>query len=893
MKINTIISLIVLCLSTSLYGQSWKVIQSTPERLTMIVQNSPQKSESQINEIYFAIGLPTNDLPQIIINNQETSTYSLSEKYPLHYDPAGAIISWESLGKFRDLNVGVLKVIPFSGKNRHSLSLLTHIQFTILFKQSKFSPAKAGKFETALYRNRIVNWNVAKNWLDRPPSRQIIEPPIKYRFQYQPIVPDTLKDTTLQADYIIITPEEFLTVAEDLANYRTSEGINSIVATLGSIYDEFNESGDLETWVTIREFLKYTISDTGWQSPAPTFVLLLGDGPNPIPTYPKQSSFSSDSRFVYLNDGSNLPEMAIGRFPVETATEAENIVEKIIDYESDPEMGLWRQRITLIADDFKRPNPNDITHLTNNEYISNLIPQLLEVNKLYMEEFPEVNDGSTYGVSKPDATEALLDYLEQGTVLLNYIGHGSEYQWTQEGLLKPDHLSSINTGMKLPIWLIATCSWGKFDNPEGNAMCEDILRLPQNGAIAIISSIERITYGANEDFAIDMFENFFPSGNVTTGRLGIIFQTVQKGSDGNERFHLLGDPALKIALPSNTVSVDSVTPDSLVALSKGSYNGQTGIDAPDEGNGFAVLYDSDRRVYSLNSETDTIWYTLPGRTLFRGQISFQYGQYQGGFIIPKDVNYQTSDGRLTIYLYGENGNELWEGLGVRENLIFSGSAANPPDVDGPLISFNTETRDLEWGDHIDENSNIIIKISDPLGINVTGEIGHSISLWFDEDESNANNLTNLFVYDPGSDSSGTLDLPLLDIQTNQSLITIKAWDNANNPSQKSIKLNITAGTELILTNVFNYPNPFQTNTQFGFEVNKESSVKIRIYTLAGQLVTHLAPNELFYGYSHINWNGLDDFGDQIANGVYLYQLDAQSTDTDEKNTYIGKIAKYR
>ncbi|MDP6966548.1 MAG: type IX secretion system sortase PorU [Candidatus Marinimicrobia bacterium] len=717
----------------------------------------------------------------------------------------------------------------------------------------------------------------------------------------------TLRTEIYPVDHIIIAPEEFAAAAEKLRSYRQ----NSIVAPLKAIYDEF--SGGTQDPLAIRYFLKWTKDN--WRNPAdgsfPSYVLLLGDGDydyrnlsqnshNMVPTFQSGQTFttSSDDRFTYL-DG-KVPEMAIGRFPAVSLADAENMVDKTIAYENNPDIGLWRRRITLIADDFARPSFGSIelTHTKNSEEVAAMIPKTLETRKIYMEEFPAVNDGSQYGVTKPGASEALFDLLEQGTALLNYIGHGSAYQWAQEGLLSSARgdLSSINTGAKLPVWVAATCSWGKYDRVEGSAMSEDIMRDAENGGIAIISTNGLITFSANRNFILNLFASFFPEQSVDDLTLGAIYSSIKDGSTGSEMFHLFGDPGLTIALPSDTVTVTDVSPDTLVALETGSYSGSVMADAPTQGEGYVIIYDADRtvsRIYEHEEYTEEMTYSLLGRTLFRGLLPYTGGLFQGEFILPKDINYATTDGQLTVFLHGSAGDDLWQGLGMKEGLILTGGTSNPVDSDGPLISFAYGERGVEWGDHIAESGQLTVILSDPLGINVTEEVGHTVRAWFNDDENSAKNITDRFVYDAGSYTSGSLDLSLSDLPKGESHITVEAWDNANNPNQKSISFHITADEELRLTNVFNYPNPFSDKTQFGFEVNREAEVTIKIFTLSGVLVKVIEPMESYYGYTHIDWNGRDDFEGDIANGAYLYQITAVPVDGGKKAKHIGKIAKYR
>ncbi len=143
---------------------------------------------------------------------------------------------------------------------------------------------------------------------------------------------------------------------------------------------------------------------------------------------------------MYFPNG-NLPELSIGRFPAKNISEVENFSDKIVFIENNPNYGSWRQKITLVADDAARPEPNHggiatgKSHTLNSETIAEIIPSKIDVEKIYMLEYPEVSDASAYGVTKPDATEAVLSALSSGTSIINYIGHGSAFQLAQEKLL--------------------------------------------------------------------------------------------------------------------------------------------------------------------------------------------------------------------------------------------------------------------------------------------------------------------------------------------------------------------------------------------------------------------------------------------------------------------------
>ena len=84
----------------------------------------------------------------------------------------------------------------------------------------------------------------------------------------------------------------------------------------------------------------------------------------------------------------------------------------------------------------------------------------------------------------------------------------------------------------------------------------------------------------------------------------------------------------------------------------------------------------------------------------------------------------------------------------------------------------------------------------------------------------------------------------------------------------------------MVTNVLNYPNPFSTSTRFVFTLTGSEipeTFKIQVMTISGKVVREITREEL--GNIHIGrnitefaWNGKDEFGDQLANGVYLYRV---------------------
>ena len=122
-------------------------------------------------------------------------------------------------------------------------------------------------------------------------------------------------------------------------------------------------------------------------------------------------------------------------------------------------------------------------------------------------------------------------------------------------------------------------------------------------------------------------------------------------------------------------------------------------------------------------------------------------------------------------------------------------------------------------------------------------------------------------------------------------INIKAWDNANNPSEAQIKLDVTESDIFELKNVYNFPNPFYDKTQFTFEITQSAEISIDTYTLSGLKVNSIFPKYFEEGYGIIDWDGTDQFGQILSNGVYLFQMKAKNN--LKKINFTGRIAILR
>ena len=108
-------------------------------------------------------------------------------------------------------------------------------------------------------------------------------------------------------------------------------------------------------------------------------------------------------------------------------------------------------------------------------------------------------------------------------------------------------------------------------------------------------------------------------------------------------------------------------------------------------------------------------------------------------------------------------------------------------------------------------------------------------------------------------------------------MTLKVWDVYNNSSEATIEFVVVDSRDIQLERVYNYPNPFTTYTEFWFEHNqpgKQLYAQVQIFTVSGKLVKTLEQHILNEGFrsTSITWDGLDQYGDRIGRGVYIYRL---------------------
>ncbi|OQX95763.1 hypothetical protein B6I21_03800 [candidate division KSB1 bacterium 4572_119] len=697
------------------------------------------------------------------------------------------------------------------------------------------------------------------------------------------------------ADFLIITYDDFYDAALGLKSLREDcDSLKTEVIKVTDIFDEF--SGGLSDPVGIRNFIKFTFEN--W-NPKPKYVLLFGDGdydyknrishqdPNWVITYQtlelsENICRTRDDWYVCVKGDDNLMDLAIGRLPVRTYDQAYNAVKKIIDFHNSVQIGEWCNTITMVADDeFGQGGGIDqVDHVPDAEYLSeNLIPKSFKINKIYLTEYPVVQSASISGLRKPAATEDLLEKINRGSLFLNFIGHGNPRLWTHEHVLHlSDHFHLIDNGPRQAFWMTATCSFGRFDDPDFQSFAEELVTVSGRGAIAVLAACRLAIAPNNVSLNRALIRNLFPTSKSKI-RLGDAVKAA-KNSQGNaindQLYHLLGDPTLLLPVPTFTTEISQYSPDSIRALSKMQVGGFAAnpVDTTSVLEGSVLLSAEDSRIFRIHqvSEYEQYHYFLPGNRIYRGEASLANNCFTSQFFIPKDISYGGTDGRLNVFYCDEHNS----GSGFVHGLYVGGTQTDFFDNVGPAIQLGFAGQDFQSGSFVEPNAALNLTIEDEQsGINITGEIGHNITMILNESENDKIDLTEYFQYDRDSYTTGKILYQFDNLAEGNYHIKIKAWDNANNSSELTAEFNVVSDEKLIIRDLLNYPNPFSAETEITFWVNQNCNVEIKFYTTSGRLIRKMSRLNAVTGFNHFFWDGLDQDYEPLANGVYLFKVTAR------------------
>ncbi|RVU89705.1 type IX secretion system sortase PorU [Flavobacterium columnare] len=730
-------------------------------------------------------------------------------------------------------------------------------------------------------------------------------------------------------DYLIVTPKILKSQADRLADFhRNYSKLNVKVVTLDAIYNEF--STGKQDIGAIRNLVRY-LYETAPNGKKISYLCLFGDASfdykdriknntNLVPnlqslgSFTLADSFVSDEFFGMLDPaegrmtGVEGCDIAVGRILAKDILQAQQMVDKIIQYHDKKSLGKWRNNLVFLSDDVDKDS--DATLQVN---LNNMADTILynrpsfNAKKIFTDAYEQIITSG--GQKYPKAKEAFLNSFSQGALAMVYIGHGGESGLASERLFELADIKNLTNPYKFPLFMTVTCEFTRYDNPLRDTGGELAFQNPYGGPVALISTSRLIYQFIGEQYNLLIAPYLF--GYSDKGKVSIA-EAVRLAKQeslniGNHVISFIGDPAMKLAIPEPKVVMTHINDQpiadytgSLSALSKIKISGEIQDDKgqlKNDFNGelFVSIFDKfiDKTTLANDGVLPKMSFKALGETIFRGNANVKEGKFQFTFVVPKDIAIPIGNGKMSFYVAEDTKNQDKGGYDL--NLKIGGVNQNAPeDKTPPKMQLYINDKTFVAGSVVNQKPILIVELQDENGINTAGGIGHDIVAYLDGDETKPIILNDFYNSAKDDYTKGIVNYQFSKLSSGIHTLTVKAWDVYNNMVSSDLKFVVIDDSELVLTNVLNYPNPFVNYTEFWFTHNRPFEpleIQIQVMTITGRIVWTKNQTVSTTGFlsRDLVWDGRDDFGDKIGKGVYLYKLSVKSILSNKKAEKIEKL----
>lgn len=722
------------------------------------------------------------------------------------------------------------------------------------------------------------------------------------------------------ADMVMIIPtsQKLLAQAQRLADFhKKRDGLRVNIVPADELYNEFSSgTPDANAY---RRYLKMLYDRAESEADMPRFLLLFGDcvwdnrmltpdtknlvADDYLLCFESENSFNEiycyvdDGFYGLLDDGeganpqrSDKLDLAVGRFPVTTAAEAEVMVDKTIGYVENANAGAWQNVLMFMGDD-----GNNNLHMRDvNDVAEDIAARYpgYQIKKVMWDAYNA--ESSSTGYSYPEVTRLIKQQQAEGALIMDYAGHGIEYQISHEAVLKLADFQQF-TNKNLPLWITASCDIMPFDGVTANIGEAAVLN-EKGGAVAFFGTTRTVYANYNKminraylryvlswvdgkPMTIGEAQRLAKNEMITTG---------QDRTTNKLQYSLLGDPALALNLSDNRMVIDSINGlpvdgNQTAALKAGGVAKVSGhIENASDFNGVmtAVVNDSKQDITckeNISAEVtgSAFTFTAYNKTLYSGTDSVRKGRFNFSFVVPKDINYSDANG--IVNLYAVNNTKEMIVNGSNTNFVVGGSDVIGTDSVGPKIYCYLNTTDFVNGGNVNTTPYFVAQLTDANGINATGNgLGHDLELIIDGDATKTYVLNSNFSYDFGTYTSGTAHYSIPELEPGKHKLIFRAWDLLNNMSTAELSFNVVKGLVPTVYSVDVSRNPATTTTTF--IVNHDFSgsavdVIIDVFDMSGRLLwSHSGSGVSTTGAYTVDWDLTQDNGSKLPTGVYLYRV---------------------
>ncbi|UCF78827.1 MAG: hypothetical protein JSW03_00690 [Candidatus Eiseniibacteriota bacterium] len=733
-------------------------------------------------------------------------------------------------------------------------------------------------------------------------------------------VPSSLATSGAGKDYFIVSFDGFVPQLGPLVSQREAQGHSVEVARLSDVFDEF--SGGKRSAGAIKKYMKYAFGSWG----TPLFLLLVGDAsedykglspysdPDFMPTYlilspvvgtSGKELVGSDQWYVTALDGvvDDYPDMYVGRLPVGSSQELSSLVSKIISYETFSPEQSFRGRGLFVADDAYSSTDyaNDCFRLGERVFdnISLEAIQLIDESpavpgfaaetfflSAYLDTVPSSPKPSCVPLSdmqqytRTKVTPRLLERLTNGSLFVNYQGHGNRNVLTHEQLFasyftSPDDVPSVNNYARPSLFMAFACHVGDYDSERegtsGDGIMEKLLLAQGRGAVGTFSSdaFENLPPNTHGDMNLALFDAFFayPPNEDLRGKRGARWLLGEIITSAKIRFlagdylnkhlvktySLLGDPGVRMdALPPRfavTVNDSSFYSGSYLRASSADDSVRVSAYISDE----VAVNESSIWIEEAGSEgrgvIPSAEYTVSVLADTAAGASRKYHVY-----FPTVLRAASYDMRL--HATDVNGREtVFE---LKSELRVSFTSGGQPIPPGGFVPSTLSLRAVVTSPIILAADDMVLLV-DSLPVASSREQIDMIGREWRIDA-------------------------VVSLSDGEHVLAVQV-DGA---SVRAVTVNVASG--FALQGVFCYPSPFDDVTSFNYDLTgSPSSVRIELFTVSGRKIKEIE-GTTWVGRNSVVWEGRDAEGHRVANGLYIYKLTA--TDAGgRKATELGKVVK--
>ena len=735
-------------------------------------------------------------------------------------------------------------------------------------------------------------------------------------------------------DLVIIVPSNgrLTGQAQRLADAHSEiDGITSVVIPIDAVYNEFSCGTPDAT--ALRRFMKMLYDNAESALTRPKNLLLFGDGiwdnrqvtssmrgyssDDFLPCYESENSVSHtdsyvlEDYYVLVDDNASPsvlschPRIGIGRLPVHNAIDARGVVDKLIGYMRNNEVGSWKNTICFVCDD-----GNENIHMQDGEAVisqtSKLYPDY-NIKRIYLDTYQR--EVTATGDRYPGAESEVNKVIRDGSLIINYTGHGGPNGMTHEQVFKREDFESWSS-TRLPLWITAACDISPFDMNQDNVGESAILN-PNGVAMGFLGTARTVYSSPNRQINLRFMK--YVLANDSYGRQYTIGEAlslakselVSTSSSAVNRAHyvLLGDPAIKLATPHYKVVIDkingiSTTGDNVASIYAGEAFEVSGhitnengvLDDTFTGLVYPTILDNIETVVcnnnpygekNGNSSEDPYTFSARMRTLYNMVDSVRSGRFTFKCPIPLDNNYSGETGQIS--LYASKTDRSLEAHGSNEQFKIVGSSSSVSgDGKGPEISpvyLNTEN--FQSGDVVNESPLLVAYFKDDDGINTTGSgIGHDITAMIDNNELTTYSLNSYFIPTIGDYKSGAVAFSIPALEDGYHTLTVRAFDIFNNPSTNTIEFYVNNGEKPKIFSL-NVNSPVHDIAVFTIENDRPMSdltVHVRVYDISGREVYHTSETNFSSGSTYaFTWN-LNESDSHLVPGVYIVKAGISTSD---------------